>query len=215
MEFLYYCSVGQTTDSQPLLCVSSSSLPQYFQMKFTCPHAHGNHTVHCKGFNTSFENWFSVVSMIPIFLMSAVNVWLQSKSVIVHCIAYMNSALLCIIMATITYMNSALLPLYHTLCSITTISHTLLYITHSALLPLYHTLCSITTISHTLLYHHYITHSALLPLYHTLCSITTISHTLLYCNRFHYRVRMSVSVVVMLTLFLVTTVLVGVPVTAC
>lgn len=47
-------------------------------MKFTCPH--GNHS-ECVGFNTSFENWFSVASMLPIFVMSAVNIWLQSKLV--------------------------------------------------------------------------------------------------------------------------------------
>jgi equilibrative nucleoside transporter 1/2/3 len=50
---------------------------QYFKMKFTCPT--GNNSGHCTGFDTSFENWFSVASMVPIFVMSAVNVWLQSK----------------------------------------------------------------------------------------------------------------------------------------
>jgi equilibrative nucleoside transporter 1/2/3 len=49
----------------------------YFQTKFTCPH--GNSTGYCVGFNSSFENWFSVASMVPIFGMSAANVWLQSK----------------------------------------------------------------------------------------------------------------------------------------
>lgn len=55
---------------------------QYFKMKFTCPH--GNHSEHCVGFNETFENWFSLASMLPIFLMSAVNIWLQSKSVCVN-----------------------------------------------------------------------------------------------------------------------------------
>ena len=50
--------------------------PQYFQAKFTCPH--GNNTA-CYGFNSTFENWFSVASMVPIFVMSAANVWLQSR----------------------------------------------------------------------------------------------------------------------------------------
>jgi equilibrative nucleoside transporter 1/2/3 len=48
----------------------------YFQAKFTCPH--GNNTA-CYGFNSTFENWFSVASMVPIFVMSAANVWLQSR----------------------------------------------------------------------------------------------------------------------------------------
>ena len=60
--------------SSPLF--TSLPAPQYFQEKFTCPH--GNKT-DCYGFNSSFENWFSVASMVPIFAMSAVNVWLQSK----------------------------------------------------------------------------------------------------------------------------------------
>jgi equilibrative nucleoside transporter 1/2/3 len=48
----------------------------YFQAKFTCPH--GNKP-DCYGFNSTFENWFSVASMVPIFVMSAANVWLQSR----------------------------------------------------------------------------------------------------------------------------------------
>ena len=51
---------------------------QYFETKFTCPH---NGSRPCHGFAGSFENWFSVASMIPIFFMSAINVWLQSKLV--------------------------------------------------------------------------------------------------------------------------------------
>ncbi len=49
---------------------------QYFENKFTCP-MEANST--CVGFEKTFENYFSVAAMIPISLMTAVNIWLQSK----------------------------------------------------------------------------------------------------------------------------------------
>ena len=49
---------------------------QYFEMKFKCP---SNNSSCAEILETHFENFFSVASMIPIFLMSLLNVWLQSK----------------------------------------------------------------------------------------------------------------------------------------
>ena len=51
---------------------------QYFENKFKCP-AGSNSTVHCRGFDRDFENFFSVAAMLPIIIMGVVNVWLQSK----------------------------------------------------------------------------------------------------------------------------------------
>ena len=60
---------------------------QYFQEKFKCPikdsvFATSNHSVghsHCRGFDGDFENFFGVAAMLPIVIMGAVNIWLQSK----------------------------------------------------------------------------------------------------------------------------------------
>lgn len=49
---------------------------QYFTGKFTCPKDSNSS---CYGFEDTFENYFSVASMLPIFIMGGVNVWLQSK----------------------------------------------------------------------------------------------------------------------------------------
>ncbi len=35
----------------------------------------------CVGYEDSFENYFSVASMVPIAFMTALNIWLQSKYV--------------------------------------------------------------------------------------------------------------------------------------
>lgn len=51
---------------------------QYFENKFKCP-AGSNSTIHCRGFDRDFENFFSVAAMLPIIIMGVVNVWLQSK----------------------------------------------------------------------------------------------------------------------------------------
>lgn len=50
----------------------------YFKDKFSCPQS-GNNTTGCYGFSDDFENYFSAFSMLPILLMSGVNIWLQSR----------------------------------------------------------------------------------------------------------------------------------------
>ncbi|XP_064394300.1 equilibrative nucleoside transporter 3-like [Halichondria panicea] len=52
----------------------------YFKTKFTCP-IEANPMVNstCVGYEDSFENYFSVASMVPIAFMTALNIWLQSK----------------------------------------------------------------------------------------------------------------------------------------
>ena len=63
--------------SRPNVVVLMSVFVQYFEAKFKCPT--GNSTVHCRGFDRDFENFFSVAAMLPIIIMGVVNVWLQSK----------------------------------------------------------------------------------------------------------------------------------------
>ena len=53
---------------------------QYFEAKFKCPPAAShNDTLHCRGFDRDYLNFFGVAAMLPIVIMGAVNIWLQSK----------------------------------------------------------------------------------------------------------------------------------------
>ena len=53
---------------------------QYFEAKFKCPTTgDSNNTVHCRGFDRDYLNFFGVAAMLPIVIMGAVNIWLQSK----------------------------------------------------------------------------------------------------------------------------------------
>lgn len=58
-----------------------SNFLQYFEAKFKCPPLpkDSNATSHCRGFDGDFENFFGVAAMLPIVVMGAVNIWLQSK----------------------------------------------------------------------------------------------------------------------------------------
>ena len=77
--------LGYATDT--IFCVKISAFlflagfpMQYFEHKFTCPSANGTDTS-CSdhGLGSEFENYFSVAAMLPIFIMTGANIWLQSK----------------------------------------------------------------------------------------------------------------------------------------
>ena len=53
---------------------------QYFETRFTCPvSTNGTSHVPCKGFQDSFENYFSVAAMSSVAITSALNIYIQSK----------------------------------------------------------------------------------------------------------------------------------------
>ena len=76
MHFILFapaqCSASHILSSPP----RPPHPPQYFDEKFSCV---PNSTVPCHDFRTSYENFFSVGANLPLVIMTALNVYLQTR----------------------------------------------------------------------------------------------------------------------------------------